>query len=725
MSSLQPPPPPLSPQTSSASCSASKLPPFDISRLVTQAILPQSTSTYEEIRLVPNLSTTNNINNNNNNNYMESPSESCTVDSHTTSNEEMIIVEETTTTNVDNTIVATIAANESVNGPCSVLVGDVAVVDDDDELLFSGSPSAASEEQQQEDLLLSENTGMASDSSSTPNAQSNNNLYSSSLSVSTSPAASATGVLNTTSSSNNNTPRLSPRTLSAVDTELESISTMTTVKTTSTTKKVVKRHSSLSAQTMDKAMDQAVNASQQTSSSNSTPQKQSSSQQPPEEEYTTLQSSTPKKKQKKKGTPGSSSKQILGNFFKSLKGYLSRKSKKSVNQSQTSSSLNDMTNGAQNSSFNQSSSSQPTTTQHQGTANDAVYFNPSLIVTQAPNPKNTSTHSISTTTQSETVDDAEIIRTTTTTTTTLRRKSVNDEAASSSDNNLEKIEIETEEELQTTTTTVTTKKKRKKQLPQSGINAELAQQQQQVSYETKKSSHKHIPSFTTTNASTGLIKPLLAPQRSHVQGKKTLVLDLDETLVHSVFVHTDQADFVMPIEMDGRVYQCYVLKRPGVDEFLREMGKYFEIVIFTASLSLYANPLLDILDKHGVVEGRLFREHCTKVGDTYIKDLSKLGRDLDQTIIVDNSPSCYALHPQNALAASTWYDDPNDRELYLLADCLVRLEREKYVYDGLRAWKELISSNLSAVNVAATSCGGSAMTVSSTSHHHKVIKKRL
>ncbi|EFC43001.1 NLI interacting factor domain-containing protein [Naegleria gruberi] len=226
----------------------------------------------------------------------------------------------------------------------------------------------------------------------------------------------------------------------------------------------------------------------------------------------------------------------------------------------------------------------------------------------------------------------------------------------------------------------------------------------------KKRAHKQAPQTA-----------LLPPQRPHVQGKKTLVLDLDETLVHSVFVHTDQADFVIPIEMDGRTYSCYVLKRPGVDEYLRELGQYYEIIIFTASLSLYANPLLDILDKHGVIEGRLFREHCTKVGDTYIKDLSRLGRDLDQTIIVDNSPSCYAMQPQNALACTTWYDDPNDRELGLLADCLKRLEREKAVYDGLKSWKELISSG---VNVTSWN-GGSAMTVSSTSHHHQVIKKRM
>ena len=68
-------------------------------------------------------------------------------------------------------------------------------------------------------------------------------------------------------------------------------------------------------------------------------------------------------------------------------------------------------------------------------------------------------------------------------------------------------------------------------------------------------------------------------------GKKTLVLDLDETLVHSSFKPVASADFIIPVEIDGQVHNVYVLKRPGVDEFLNKLGPQFELVIFTASLS--------------------------------------------------------------------------------------------------------------------------------------------
>lgn len=69
------------------------------------------------------------------------------------------------------------------------------------------------------------------------------------------------------------------------------------------------------------------------------------------------------------------------------------------------------------------------------------------------------------------------------------------------------------------------------------------------------------------------------------QGKKCLVLDLDETLVHSSFKPINNADFIIPVEIENVVHSVYVLKRPGVDEFLKRLGPQFEIVVFTASLA--------------------------------------------------------------------------------------------------------------------------------------------
>ncbi|KAK1932008.1 putative C-terminal domain small phosphatase [Phytophthora citrophthora] len=78
------------------------------------------------------------------------------------------------------------------------------------------------------------------------------------------------------------------------------------------------------------------------------------------------------------------------------------------------------------------------------------------------------------------------------------------------------------------------------------------------------------------------------------------------------------------------------------------MAKYCEIVVYTASLSVYADSLLDKLDPTRVINHRLYREHCVESARSYVKDLSLLDRGISQTIIVDDTPAVYVLHPYNA-----------------------------------------------------------------------------
>ncbi|CEM00013.1 unnamed protein product [Vitrella brassicaformis CCMP3155] len=168
-------------------------------------------------------------------------------------------------------------------------------------------------------------------------------------------------------------------------------------------------------------------------------------------------------------------------------------------------------------------------------------------------------------------------------------------------------------------------------------------------------------------------KSYLGPQRGRDVGKKTLVLDLDETLVHSSFKPVANAAFIIPVEIEGNVHDIYVLKRPGVDEFLAYVARFYEVVIFTASLSKYADPLLDQLDTKRLCTWRLFREACTLRNGSYVKDLSKMGRDLATLIIIDNSPLAYSLQPDNAIPIKSWFDDDNDRELFDLMPILEAL----------------------------------------------------
>ncbi|KAF2144158.1 uncharacterized protein K452DRAFT_345642 [Aplosporella prunicola CBS 121167] len=158
-------------------------------------------------------------------------------------------------------------------------------------------------------------------------------------------------------------------------------------------------------------------------------------------------------------------------------------------------------------------------------------------------------------------------------------------------------------------------------------------------------------------------KWLLPPIKPEFKGKKCLVLDLDETLVHSSFKILHQADFTIPVEIEGQYHNVYVIKRPGVDQFMKRVGELYEVVVFTASVSKYGDPLLDQLDIHGVVHHRLFRESCYNHQGNYVKDLSQVGRDLKETIIIDNSPTSYIFHPQHAVPISSWFSDAHDNEL--------------------------------------------------------------
>jgi carboxy-terminal domain RNA polymerase II polypeptide A small phosphatase len=168
-------------------------------------------------------------------------------------------------------------------------------------------------------------------------------------------------------------------------------------------------------------------------------------------------------------------------------------------------------------------------------------------------------------------------------------------------------------------------------------------------------------------------KGLLPPQRSDRIGKKTLVLDLDETLVHSSFKPVAEADFVISIELENEVHHVYVQKRPGVDQFLEEVSKLYEVVVFTASIDKYGDPLLDLLDPNQLVDHRLFREACVLHFGNYVKDLSLLGRDLSSIIIIDNSPFSYIFQPDNAIAVTSWFNDQNDRQLLQLISLLTEL----------------------------------------------------
>lgn len=184
---------------------------------------------------------------------------------------------------------------------------------------------------------------------------------------------------------------------------------------------------------------------------------------------------------------------------------------------------------------------------------------------------------------------------------------------------------------------------------------------------------------------------LLPPPTEDQYNKKLLVLDLDETLVHSSFNKVDNADIVIPLSIEDPVskatisHQVYVYKRPYVDEFLETMSKYYELAIFTASLQVYCDAVMEKLDPKGLCVHRLYRDSCIQSNGVFVKDMSILGRPVESVIILDNCAASYMFQPENGILAIAFYDDKTDTFLKDIEETMIHLSRVEDVRTYLRS----------------------------------------
>ena len=163
--------------------------------------------------------------------------------------------------------------------------------------------------------------------------------------------------------------------------------------------------------------------------------------------------------------------------------------------------------------------------------------------------------------------------------------------------------------------------------------------------------------------------------------KFTLVLDLDETLLHYMEKpqgHDHQDSGILNI-------------RPGADDFLKTLSQHYELIIFTAAMQDYADWALDHFPSKFCISHRLYRQHALPTSSGfYVKDLSRIGRDLSKMIIVDNIAENFQLQPENGIFIKSWFMDERDTALYELAPLLVAIAQSpvKDVREALKLFRE-------------------------------------
>ena len=153
--------------------------------------------------------------------------------------------------------------------------------------------------------------------------------------------------------------------------------------------------------------------------------------------------------------------------------------------------------------------------------------------------------------------------------------------------------------------------------------------------------------------------PIVPYIKTRMRKKFCLVLDLDETISHSLKLN----------------FGYYFLLRPGVTDFLTELSELYEIIIFTSSPQIYADNILDKIDEKGnLISHRLYKPHVIFERGKSVKKLNLIGRDLNKIIFVDNMKSNAKYNPKNLYLIPTWTDDIYDDELFKLKNKL------KYIY---------------------------------------------
>ena len=189
---------------------------------------------------------------------------------------------------------------------------------------------------------------------------------------------------------------------------------------------------------------------------------------------------------------------------------------------------------------------------------------------------------------------------------------------------------------------------------------------------------RELPSLKDFDEEREIIRGSLKkiPSKKERDGKKILVLDIDETLVYCSTNPIDSYDLAFEIVFKGDLQSIYVKKRPFLDEFLDTIGKNFYCIVYSSAQSVYLEKLISEIDKSGIIKNIYERSNCLRVNGFYIKDLSIFESDdlkLNEMIILDDSIQAFAYQLNNGVPILKFDSKSEDNELKNILPFLLML----------------------------------------------------
>ena len=182
---------------------------------------------------------------------------------------------------------------------------------------------------------------------------------------------------------------------------------------------------------------------------------------------------------------------------------------------------------------------------------------------------------------------------------------------------------------------------------------------------------------------TDIIKSVNVPFLSPIEKKDnyilTIVLDLDKTLIYCEDEEDENYEEEEDEEKEEEVKNEIIL-RPGLYEFLDSLMKLkCELIIFTSSKKQKADEYINKIEKNKKYFNKiLYRDYCTLIGAAYVKDISKLGRDLSKTIIIDNDLGCFYLQQENGILIKSFNGEKDDKNLFNLLNILQKIIKSPF-----------------------------------------------